>query len=144
MTFRFLGMGFFRATLLECAARGTQTCLVTLTYCRASFCFPTWAMLFRSQFARFHIALHRPTRLIFFGQRSCVRVLVWSTVLCFRPCFQLGTPVSSLSSGVRTYDTQPFVFLPPTVQRSSYRSAHIVPFQFVLLHFHCCFVWDPF
>ena len=35
------------------------------------------------------------------NQLSCVRILVWSTVLCFRPCFQLGTPVSNLASGVR-------------------------------------------
>ena len=27
-----------------------------------------------------------------------------TTMLCFRPCFQLGTPVSNLASGVRTYD----------------------------------------
>ena len=99
-------MGFFRATLLECAARGTQTCLVTLTYCRASFCFPTWAMLFRSQFARFHIALHRPARPLSFRQLSCVRILVWSTVLGFRPCFQLDTPVPNLVLGVRMINSR--------------------------------------
>ena len=70
-------------------------------YCRASSYFSTWTVLFRSQFAHFHIALHRPARPLSFGQLSCVRILVWSTVLCFRPCFQLGTPVSNLASGVR-------------------------------------------
>ena len=83
-------MGFFRATLFECAARCTQTCLATLTVERLSN-FPTWAVLFRSQFARLHIAFHRPARPLSFGQLSCVRILIRSTVLCFRPCFQLGT-----------------------------------------------------
>ena len=55
--FFILGMGLFRATLLERAARYTQTCFATLTV--SVFLFPTWAVLFRSQFARFHIALHR-------------------------------------------------------------------------------------
>ena len=95
LTFRFLGMGFFCATLLECAARCTQTCLATLIVERLSI-FPTWAVLFRGQFARFHIALHRPARPLSFGHLSCIRILVWSTVLWFRPCFQLGT--------WRTYD----------------------------------------
>ena len=70
-------------------------------YCRASLYFPTWAVLFRSQCARFHIAMHRPARPLSFGQLSCVRILIWSTVLCFRPCFHLGTPVPDLAPGVR-------------------------------------------
>ena len=91
-------------------------------YCRASFYFPTWAVFFRSQFARFAIALHRPDGSLSFGQLSCVRILV-----CSPPC-SVFAPVSSTW---RTHDISPFVFLPPIL----YRSAHIVPLQFVLLYF---------
>ena len=38
LTFRFLGMGFLRATLLECTARCIQTCLATLTVSVFLFC----------------------------------------------------------------------------------------------------------
>ena len=96
-------MGFFRATLLGCAARCTQTCLATLTV--SVFLFSHLGRAFRSQFARFRIPLRRPARPLSFGQLSCVSTLVWSAVLCFRPRFQLDTPVSNLASGVRTYDT---------------------------------------
>ena len=107
----------------------------------ASFHFPTWAVLFRSQCARFHIALHRPARPLSVGQLSCVRILVWSTVLFFRPCFQLGTPVPNLAPGVRMiHSIAVCVPLPYIVGRSWYRSAHIVPLQLVLFNSHCFFL----
>ena len=98
-------MVFFRATLLECAARCTQACLATLTVERISI-FLLGPCFFRSQFARFHIALHRPARPLSFGQLSCVLVSVWSTVLGFSPCFQLGTPVPNLAPGVRMINSR--------------------------------------
>ena len=45
-------------------------------HCQRLSIFPLRLCLFRGQFARFHIALHRPARPLSFGQLSCVRILL--------------------------------------------------------------------
>ena len=135
-------MGFFRDTLLECAARCTQTCLGTLAVERLSTFPPGPGVFVASSPVSYRLAPPHPTH--FFRTallRSCFGLVYRSL---FSPLFPTWHPCFQLVIWRTSYDTQPFVFLPPTVQRSSYRSAHIVPFQFVPFHFHCCFFWDPF
>ena len=82
-------MGFFRATLLERAARYTQTCFATLTV--SVFPFSQLDRAFRSQFARFHIALHRPARPLFLSDSFLA--FVFGSGL---PC-SVFAPVSNLA-----------------------------------------------
>ena len=95
-------------------------------YCRVYFHFPIRAVLFRDQFARFHIALHRPARPLSFGQLSCVRILVccglpWSV---FAPVSNLA-PLFPTCGFWRKCDMYSHLCSPlHVVGRSSYRSAH--------------------
>ena len=77
--------------------------LLCQPYCRASFYFPTWAVLFRSHSSPVFISLCTvpPDPFLSDNFLAFFCILVCSTVLCFRPCFQLGTPVSNLAPGVR-------------------------------------------
>ena len=90
-------MGFFCVTPLDYAVRCTQTQLATPAVKRLSI--PTWAVRVMASSAVFTSPCVVPPGPFLSDNFLAVPVLVWSTVLCFRPCFQLGTWC--------TYDTNP-------------------------------------
>ena len=139
-------MGFFRSTLLECAARCTQTCLATLAVERLSIFLLGPCFFVASSLVFISICTVPPDP---FLSDSFLAFVFWSGLPCsvFAPVSNLAPlrvfPTWHLAYKIRMINSR-LCSSPPIVGRSSYRSAHMVPLQVVLLHFHCCFLLGPF
>ena len=122
-------MGFFRATLLRvsCTLHPDLPCDPC---CRAAFYFSAWAVLFGANSLVF-VSLCTVSADPFLSHSSLASVF-W----CGLPC-SVFAPVSNLAPSGR------MIYI---AGRGLYRSAHVVPLQFVrlIVYFHRFFVLEPF